>query len=58
VFYQDMAEAYLRRGMHDAARKSIDRALFLHESTEARAILMRIDEAVAMKARQHAAGSR
>ncbi|MBI3449938.1 MAG: fused MFS/spermidine synthase [Acidobacteria bacterium] len=58
VFYQDMAEAYLRRGMHEAARKAIDRALFLHESPEARTILTRIDEAVAMKARQHAAGAR
>jgi len=48
--YQDMAEAYLRRGMNDTAAKSIERALSLHDSEEGRILQARIREAAEKKA--------
>lgn len=45
IHYQDLAEAFLRRGMTDAARRAIEKALFLHDSEEGRSLEARIHDA-------------
>jgi len=54
VHYEEMAEAFLRRKMTDVAERSVERAIFLNDTAEARSLQARIQEAVRQRARESA----